>query len=342
MAEQRLEILELLPEDRRIDPKHLYIPERVRPDRREVIQATFDWVNFLREEACFQNPALSEDVHALYHAAGYHYNVYNDFHALYFHNLIRNEKFEETIRLTAIGLGRIPVPDFLANCNEAIRIYRSNSDIWTDSFSGSSPSYAAARSVMREVDQTYVRLLKSHDLEALIADSIVGLPNVRFVSEADYANAREIALRSCSRRNERVREILAEREQRETEKKKAESARVRQSLDDDVEFAVEILATMAGYPSVISIGEHSREQSDSGPVELWQVVLRTDAGVPQHNNLMRGHGKFALFDFQMKNVRGVVSESDVTERRKALLHQMTSTPSALSKLGFGRVFGKKK
>lgn len=341
MVHQNLEILDLLPEQHRRRPNGLYILRSAEGDKDEMVQGLYDWVNFLREEACFDSAELGLDVLQLYQAAGYHHNIYNDHHALYFHNLRRNDKLVATFPLIEGGLAQLSAGECLANFREACQRYHENSALWeVASFSGGSIAYSDARKVMADVDQRYMDLHKAHDLDRLIADAILRLPGLRFVSEADLHRARDVMLRSSPRRNERVAELIAQRERRQADEAKAEKLRVRRALNDPIDFATEALATMAGYTSVISMAEGEQTDDDGIVTHAWPVVLRLPDGGAQHNYLVKAHGKFALFDFRMESARAVVLERDIEKQRLKLLAQF-DPPSPTPPSGFRRIFGTK-
>lgn len=341
--EQRLEILDLLPEEKRIHPNSIYIPSRYGDDLGEVVLSLLDWVNFLREEVCFLSEDIPDDIRAIYHAAGYHYNVYRDFHALYFHNLIRNDKFSETMRLTVMGLSALTIPDYRDNCLEALQLYEDRKDVWEGAtFSGDSQLYKTAQSIMKSVDDRYVAIHRVHDLERLISERILTQPNVHFVSDTDYSAVREAALRSCPRRNLVVQEILEQRTQREIDEAKAEALRVQRTLDNELEFATELLGKMAGYASVILIQKGDSDEWDGVLIQMWRVVLRMKDGAEQINNLVKGHGTYALFDFQMEKARATISEREVKKRRAAMLRQADRASAPLSRFSPMNIFGRKK
>lgn len=328
MNAQRLEILELLPESERVSPAILYLPESARGDSEALVQGLIDWVNFLREEACFPTESLSPEMRALYQAAGYHHGVYNDWHALFLYNLRRNETLEETLPLIRDGLARLATPEFAENFAEAERIYRANEAAWDAAdFSSYSDAYAQAKALMAPVDQRYWDLLDRHDLEALIARAIGDLPGVQFVTDSAYAAAKEVALRSSPDRNARVVHLIAGQTGREAAEVAAEQIRARRSLEDSVDFAGRMLAEMAGYAAVISMGPGTSDTTEEGQeIEIWPIVLRTGEGGAQHNHLVRGGGNFALLDYQLDNVHSAATEIDLEYRRLKLLREHGGEP----------------
>jgi hypothetical protein len=318
-----------------VDPREIYVTQSAISDPEALSEAFIGWLDFLRDDAKFPAHELAPEALEIEAAWEYLGGVYNDFHALHFHNLLRNGRFDEAVPMIRSGLHRLDSADYVENFDEAVRLYQANKPVWDIArFGGASDEYRRAKAVMKPADDRFCELDKTFGSRKVLAQAISRLPCLRIVADDELAAVRQ-KVRDQSPRYKASQDEAAAREARRAyEDAEASRLRTEQSLKDIVAFAAEMLATGAGYTDVLTLGE--RHLDDDGSTEMWHVMLRTKDRNTQMNCLVRSGGRFGLFDHSMTTLRYGATEKDLERARQKLLRQVSPEQSV-----FRRLFGRK-
>jgi hypothetical protein len=318
-----------------VDPNEIYVGQSTVADSERLIEAFIGWLDFLRDDAKCPADEIAPEALEIEAAWEYLGGVYNDFHALHFHNLLRNGRFEEAVPTIRRGLQRLDAAEYAANFDAAVRLYEANKPVWDVArFGGASEEYLRAKAVMKPADDRFSELDATLGSRKVLARAVSQLPFLRIVADGELEDVRQ-KLRDGSPGHKNWREDAAAREARRADEE-AEASRLRtqQSLKDIVAFAAEALATGAGYTDVLTLGE--RHVDVDGSTEMWHVMLRTKDRNAQMNCLVRSGGRFGLFDHSMTKLRYGASEKELEQARQKLSRQAPPEQSV-----FGRLFGRK-
>lgn len=320
-----------------LDSREIYVSKRDAADAEALVDSFTGWLDFMRDQAKFSTDELASEALALEAAWEYLGGVYNDFHALHFHNLLRNDRFESRMPLVKAGLARLDEPEYSRTLAAALKVFQTNRQAWdVPRFVGGSEEYKRAQAMMKPADDAYCGLDRANDRRKLIADAILRLPTLRIVDEADLSQIRQQFLAASPVHAQE--DAVEQGRRRAEEAANARRARTEKSLESVVAFAAEMLAEGAGFADVLTPpGE--RHVDEDGSTEMWFIMLRTKDRQAQMHRLIRSGGRFSLFDNNMATLKVSATEKDVERARQKLLQQVN--PAVAAPSGFRRLFGRK-